>query len=146
MFWHGISHAGCSTVRGDLTRPEVPALADRIWKLRQQYTGYDARYLVLAEALQVSLYTCDGKLAGGGHDAQVGVLPRTHTDAADGVIALLRMCVTGRRRDSSFAWHRRRSTGPTGYDSSNACRSGEPSRHIPAAHPRWPGGDSLRAN
>ena len=40
---------------GTFTRHEVPALADRIWKLRHQYTSYDARYLVLAEALEVPL-------------------------------------------------------------------------------------------
>jgi predicted nucleic acid-binding protein len=61
-----------------ITRHEVPPLAHRIWKLRHQYTSYDGCYLALAEALEVPLYTCDGKLAGGGHDAQVRVLPRTH--------------------------------------------------------------------
>jgi predicted nucleic acid-binding protein len=60
-----------------ITRHETGPLADRIWRLRHQYTSYDGSYLALAEALEVPLYTCDAKLAGGGHDAQVRVVART---------------------------------------------------------------------
>lgn len=61
-----------------ITRHQLHPLADRIWRLRHQYTSYDACYLALAEALNVPLYTCDAKLAGHGHEARVRVLPRTH--------------------------------------------------------------------
>ena len=61
-----------------LFRHDIPPLADRIWSLRHQYTSYDASYLALAEALDAPLYTCDGKLAGPIHQAQVRVFPRTH--------------------------------------------------------------------
>ncbi len=60
-----------------ITRHEMPPFAERIWQLRHQYTSYDACYLSLAEALEVSLYTCDAKLAGTVHDAEVRVTPRT---------------------------------------------------------------------
>ena len=39
-------------------------LLDKIWKLRDNVTAYDAAYLALAEALRAPLVTCDGKLAG----------------------------------------------------------------------------------
>lgn len=58
-----------------ITRHETHPFADRIWQLRHQYTSYDACYLALAEALQVPLNTCDAKLAGGDHDAEVRVFP-----------------------------------------------------------------------
>lgn len=61
-----------------ITRHEVPPFADRIWHLRHQYTSYDACYLALAEALEAALYTCDGKLAGPGHEAEVRLASRTH--------------------------------------------------------------------
>lgn len=61
-----------------IRRHEPQALADRVWALRHQFTSYDACYLALAEALEVPLYTCDAKLAGSGHGADVRVLPRTH--------------------------------------------------------------------
>lgn len=61
-----------------ITRHAAAPLADRIWTLRHAYTSYDSCYLALAEALDAPLYTCAGKLAGGGHDAQVQVLRRTH--------------------------------------------------------------------
>ncbi len=61
-----------------LIRHDIPPLADRIWSLRHQYTSYDASYLALAEALDAPLYTCDGKLTGAVHQAQVRVFPRTH--------------------------------------------------------------------
>lgn len=60
-----------------ITRHITSPLADRIWHLRHRYTAYDASYLALAEALDAPLYTCDAKLAGGGHDAVIRVLGRT---------------------------------------------------------------------
>jgi predicted nucleic acid-binding protein len=61
-----------------ITRHDTAPLAGRIWALRHQYTSSDASYLAVAEALQAPLYTCDAKLDGGGHHAEVRVLPRTH--------------------------------------------------------------------
>ncbi|MEV4114252.1 type II toxin-antitoxin system VapC family toxin [Nonomuraea sp. NPDC049695] len=60
-----------------ITRYEIKGIAERIWELRHNYTAYDASYLALAEALEAPLYTCDGKLDGGGHDAEVRVCPRS---------------------------------------------------------------------
>ncbi|MEV0228193.1 type II toxin-antitoxin system VapC family toxin [Nonomuraea sp. NPDC050786] len=60
-----------------ITRYEIKGVAERIWELRHNYTAYDASYLALAEALEAPLYTCDGKLSGGGHDADVQVFPRS---------------------------------------------------------------------
>ena len=61
-----------------ITRHEIHPLADRIWILRHHYTSYDACYLALAEALDVPLFTCDAKLVGAGHEAQVRVFAGTH--------------------------------------------------------------------
>lgn len=61
-----------------IARYEAYGLADRIWALRHNYTTYDACYLALAEAMGAPLYTCDHKLAGEGHDAEVRVFARTH--------------------------------------------------------------------
>lgn len=61
-----------------ITRHEVGPLSDRIWQLRHQYTSYGACYLALAQAVDAPLYTCDAKLAAGGHDSEVRVLPLTH--------------------------------------------------------------------
>ena len=44
----------------------------------RQFTGYDACYLALAEGLEAPLCTCDAKLAGNGHGAEVRVLPLSH--------------------------------------------------------------------
>lgn len=68
--------------RGDyfaltITRHDVYPLEDRIWELRQQFTSYGASYLALAEALSAPLFTCDARLAGTGHRAEVRVVPRT---------------------------------------------------------------------
>lgn len=61
-----------------IVRHELEPLAERVWELRHQLTAYDAWYLALAEALDCPLYTCDAKLASGGHRAEVQVLPRSH--------------------------------------------------------------------
>lgn len=58
-------------------RHDLEPLADRVWALRHRFTAYDAAYLALAEALGCELWTCDAKLAGGGHDAQVRLVPRS---------------------------------------------------------------------
>ena len=61
-----------------IARYEFAGLADRVWQLRNNHTTYDASYLTLAEALATPLYTCDHKLASGGHTAQVRIFPRSH--------------------------------------------------------------------
>jgi predicted nucleic acid-binding protein len=60
-----------------ITRHETAPFSERIWQLRHQFTGYDASYLALAEALQAPLYTCDAKLAAPGHDAKVRIFSST---------------------------------------------------------------------
>lgn len=47
----------------DLERHAHEPLLDRVWALRQNLTAYDAVYVALAEALDTTLLTCDGKLA-----------------------------------------------------------------------------------
>ena len=47
----------------DLARHSHEPLLDRVWALRQNLTAYDAVYVALAEALDTTLLTCDGKLA-----------------------------------------------------------------------------------
>jgi predicted nucleic acid-binding protein len=47
----------------DLERHAHEPLLDRVWALRQNLTAYDAVYVALAEALDATLLTCDGKLA-----------------------------------------------------------------------------------
>jgi len=47
-------------------------LLDRIWQLRDSLTAYDATYVVLAEALEARLVTCDARLSRAhGHGAEV---------------------------------------------------------------------------
>ena len=60
-----------------IVRHDAAPFADRIWALRHQYTSYDAAYVALAEALDAPLYTCDGKLDGAGHDAEIRLMPRS---------------------------------------------------------------------
>ncbi|GAA2394436.1 type II toxin-antitoxin system VapC family toxin [Nonomuraea africana] len=60
----------------NISRYEIKGLAERVWELRHNYTAYDACYLALAEALEAPLITCDGKLVGSAHDADVRVFPR----------------------------------------------------------------------
>jgi len=47
----------------DLQRHSHEPLLDRVWALRANLTAYDAAYVALAEALDTTLLTCDGKLA-----------------------------------------------------------------------------------
>lgn len=47
----------------DLERhPHIPLL-ERIWELRDNITAYDATYVALAERLEATLLTCDGRLS-----------------------------------------------------------------------------------
>ncbi|MBE1589657.1 type II toxin-antitoxin system VapC family toxin [Nonomuraea angiospora] len=77
-----LSTAAAEQARADylalrIARYEIKGIAERVWELRHNYTSYDASYLALAEALETPLYTCDAKLDGGGHDADVQVFPRS---------------------------------------------------------------------
>ena len=46
----------------------------RVWELRDNLTAYDAVYVALAEALDATLLTCDGKIAAArGHHARIEV-------------------------------------------------------------------------
>lgn len=47
----------------DLERHGHEALLERAWALRDNLTAYDAVYVALAEALECTLLTCDGRLA-----------------------------------------------------------------------------------
>jgi predicted nucleic acid-binding protein len=50
-------------------------LLGRTWELRDNLTAYDAVYVALAEALDATLLTCDGKIASApGHYARVEVI------------------------------------------------------------------------
>jgi predicted nucleic acid-binding protein len=69
--------AGLDHFAFTITRHETAPLADRIWQLRHQFTSYDASYLALAEALDAPLYTCDSKLATGGHNAMIHLVAQT---------------------------------------------------------------------
>ncbi len=47
----------------------------RVWELRDNLTAYDAVYVALAEALDATVLTCDGKLAlAPGHHARIEVI------------------------------------------------------------------------
>ena len=46
-----------------IARYPTIALLDRAWRLRQNFTGYDAMYVALAEALETPLVTMDERLA-----------------------------------------------------------------------------------
>lgn len=50
-------------VRLPLRRFELPAVASRIWQLRENLTPYDAAYVALAELLSAPLVTSDARLA-----------------------------------------------------------------------------------
>jgi predicted nucleic acid-binding protein len=47
----------------DLERHGHEPLLGRVWALRDNPTAYDAVYVALAEALDSTLLTCDGRLA-----------------------------------------------------------------------------------
>ena len=47
----------------DLQRHSHEGLLERAWALRKNLTAYDAMYVALAEALDATLITCDGRLA-----------------------------------------------------------------------------------
>ncbi len=44
--------------------PHAP-LSDRVWSLRERLSAYDATYVALAEGLDATLVTADGRLARG---------------------------------------------------------------------------------
>jgi predicted nucleic acid-binding protein len=46
----------------DLDRHSHEPLLERVWALRENMTAYDAVYVALAEALDTTLLTCDGRL------------------------------------------------------------------------------------
>ena len=47
----------------DLERHAHEPLLGRVWALRENLTAYDAVYVALAEALDSTLLTCDGRLS-----------------------------------------------------------------------------------
>lgn len=47
----------------DLTRHPLQPLLPRVWDLRHALSAYDASHVALAEALDMSVLTCDGRLA-----------------------------------------------------------------------------------
>ena len=55
-----------------MTRSPHDLFLGRIWGLRYNLTAYDAAYVALAEALAVTLVTCDTRLAASvGHRATI---------------------------------------------------------------------------
>ena len=59
----------------DLHRHAHLDLVDRAWKLRDNISAYDAMYLVLAEAIEAPIITCDSPLVKApGHRARIEVI------------------------------------------------------------------------
>jgi predicted nucleic acid-binding protein len=59
----------------DLQRHSHFDLLTRAWKLRENVTAYDAMYIVLAEALDAPMVTCDAPLGRApGHRARIEVI------------------------------------------------------------------------
>jgi predicted nucleic acid-binding protein len=55
----------------------VAGLLDRVWELRENVSAYDASYVALAELLDCSLLTADGRLGRApGTRCAVTVVPR----------------------------------------------------------------------
>ena len=58
-----------------MVRYSHEGLVDRAWTMRASLTAYDAMYVALAEALEATVVTCDGRLARAhGHRAEVEVV------------------------------------------------------------------------
>ena len=58
-----------------LTRYPHDLFLSRIWALRHNLTAYDAAYVALAETLEVTLITCDARLAASvGHRATIALV------------------------------------------------------------------------
>jgi predicted nucleic acid-binding protein len=58
-----------------LTRYPHDLFLSRIWALRHNLTAYDAAYVALAETLEVTLVTCDARLAASsGHRATIALV------------------------------------------------------------------------
>ncbi|MHC4089017.1 MAG: type II toxin-antitoxin system VapC family toxin [Planctomycetota bacterium] len=58
-----------------LTRYPYDLFLARIWALRHHLTAHDAAYVALAERLDVTLVTCDARLAASvGHGATIELL------------------------------------------------------------------------
>jgi predicted nucleic acid-binding protein len=58
-----------------LTRYPHDLFLARIWALRHNLTAYDAAYVALAETLEVTLVTCDTRLAASvGHRATIALV------------------------------------------------------------------------
>jgi len=59
----------------DLHRHPHVDLLGRAWRLRDNISAYDAVYVALAEALDASIVTCDGRLAAApGHRARIELI------------------------------------------------------------------------
>jgi predicted nucleic acid-binding protein len=60
-----------------MMRHPIFGLLDRVWQLRENVSSYDASYVALAEALDCSLVTADGRLSRApGLRCSVTVVPR----------------------------------------------------------------------